>query len=183
MGKSEHLIKPGADDTESDTVCTPSAVLDPIYENFEYIALDPYSHPSSIVVAETYVELEKYSHVDHHDWHRLQRTMFGDGNAIKWPLAGLVYVNSPWSDLHPPLEKIHREAQCGVEIIALLPARMGHAAVQDYVSRATSVLFWRGRMKFLNQKDTAPFQTMLAYWGKRPELFAKCWPKMWRVGA
>jgi hypothetical protein len=190
VGKAEHLIKPSADDEESNSVCTAAEVLDPIYENFGYIALDPYSYPLSIVRAETYIELPKYKtppgptvlRFDPGE-RRTKCTVYGDGNTYRWPLAGLVYCNPAFDDLHQPLAKIRHEAARGVEIIALLPARTGHDAVQRVVSRATSIIFWRGRMKFVGMKDTAPFQTMLVYWGKRPELFARCWPGMWRVGA
>lgn len=201
MGKAEHLIKPTADDTESDSVCTPREVLEPLYEHFGYIALDPYSHPHSIVKAQTYIELPKYNTFSfprpepqdprdvyaaddwaRHYFGRKGMTTYGDGNAIAWPLKGLVFGNGPFSDLDPQLIKMDTEAKRGVEIVGLFPSRTSHTAVQRYVSRATSVVFWKGRVRFVWQKDSAPFHVMLPYWGKRPELFAKCFPKMWRVG-
>lgn len=117
---------------------------------FAPIGLDPCSNASSIVRAAV-------------EW-----TFERDGDSLPKPWAGrgLVYVNPPYGrEIVPFALKLALEGAFGTEIIALLPARTDARWWQQHIVSAQAICFWRGRLRFLGAKDSAPFPSAIAYWG------------------
>lgn len=199
MGGDEHYH------STRDEVRTPPCVLDPIYEHFGPIGLDPFYHPEGLVVAERYISLEvpralpddviavdregylvgTGRDADATDYQRI--IQIGDGMTDSWDGHGLVFANGPWSKLRCDRPKeftswAQKGAQEGDEVILLVPSRTGSEMWQRFVTPADVILFWRGRMKFWEEKDAAPFHVALVYWGHRPELMEKAYGnRHWRV--
>jgi hypothetical protein len=123
------------------------------------VVLDPCSNADSIVGAASF-----------YDGSSLE--MCGLSNS--WAVGdGLVYVNPPYgAEIAKWLQKCVTEAENGVEIVALLPARTDTKWWQDYVTKATCVLFWKGRLQFLGAASSAPFPSAIVYWGCAPDQFA-----------
>lgn len=151
----------------NDQWCTPPEVLEPIYEHFGEIGLDPCSdtrEPHTVWAKQHY-------------WRRWNRG--GDnGLSESWDNHGLVYVNPPFSNVAPWAEKAAKE---GDEVILLVPCRTGAVWWQTWVAPADVILFWKGRLTFVGAKNTAPFHCALVYWGTRPELLLKAFPGHWYV--
>lgn len=93
-----------------------------------------------------------------------------------------VWVNPPYGrDLKRAMAKCAEEARKGCKIWALVPARTETTYQHDYgLAHADFVVFLRGRIKFINaasgeSEGTAPFPTMLLYWGEDAAELAKRW--------
>lgn len=94
-----------------------------------------------------------------------------DGLTHTWG-PGTVYVNCPYSQIRPWLEKCgNRYAVDGNEIIALIPARTDTRAWHEAMATAKAFCLWRGRLTFVGAPAPAPFPSALLYWGERPWTF------------
>lgn len=95
-----------------------------------------------------------------------------DGLKQDWRGDGLVYVNPPYGRaLIDWARKMRDESERGAEIIALVPARTDTRWFQQYVAQADLLCFWRGRLTFKGAPAPAPFPSLVAYWGRKLELF------------
>lgn len=120
------------------------------------IGLDPCGHPHSHVNANTTWLLARGE----------------DGLIRSWAGHGLVFVNCPYARgvIAQWATKIAEEGRAGVEIVALLPARVDAAWFQ-HLWRAAAVCFWRGRIKFVGAKSAAPFPSVFVYYGEHTDTF------------
>lgn len=134
---------------------TPAHIIDLVLEFFDEIDLDPCSnsHETPNVPAATrYVEAD---------------------DGLKQPWFGRVYMNPPYGDLISGwVKKLHDEYQNGdVEAaIALVPLRGDTAWWFDYVM-PYAMCFIRGRLRFVGAENSAPFPSVLVYYGDEIERF------------
>jgi phage N-6-adenine-methyltransferase len=79
-------------------------------------------------------------------------------------------VKSHWMWLNPPyskskefIKKAYEESLKGANIVMLLPARTDTKAFHDYIYKKPNVIirFLKGRLKFGNAKNSAPFPSMV----------------------
>jgi site-specific DNA-methyltransferase (adenine-specific) len=64
--------------------------------------------------------------------------------------------------------KAYEAAQVGALVVLLVPARTGTKWFQDWVqSKADELVFLRGRLKFGDAENSAPFDSAIAVYGKR----------------
>ena len=90
-----------------------------------------------------------------------------DGLKEEW--GSCVFVNPPYSNLKTTkknglgyIEKAHIEAQKGKTIVLLIPARTDTTWFHDIIVKHNyEVKFIKGRLKFNNDKNPAPFPSML----------------------
>lgn len=99
-----------------------------------------------------------------HENHKCDKyyTMEDDGLKQSW--AGeTVFVNPPYSKIKEWIQKAYIEAlNCpGTKVVMLLPARTDTKYFHDYCMEASEILFVKGRLKFGNQKNSAPFPSMV----------------------
>mgnify|MGYP005816097565 FL=1 len=135
--------------------CTPIEIVSLVH-SIDPIGLDPCSNEHSLVGAKT-------------SW-----TIKDDGLTKRWAGNGLVYVNPPYGrEIEKWVQKCCIEALTGVEIVALLPARVDTRWFQSFARNAEEVLFYRGRIRFLGAPNSAPFPSVFCYWGMRPAQFRK----------
>jgi len=150
----------------NDSRCTPQSLLD-VVRQFDTIALDPCSNPSSIVGAKYNLSLEN-----------------GDDGLDKvWAAytankAGIVYVNPPWSDPLPWAKKCRSEyEEFETEIIWLARVESATAWAHTIHESATAVCLWKTRLGFPlagETKTTNDVQaSMVAYFGPRVHQFSK----------
>jgi len=143
---------------------TPPEVLDPIYQKFGTIGLDPCSNSNSIVQANN-----KFAgpDIDH------------DGLAESWQGYGLVFVNPPygrkikhWVKKCADEAALAKNAGTNTEIILLGPARTDTKFFQKIVCpTADKAILWEGRLTFLGAPAPAVFPSFLAYWGPNADKF------------
>jgi len=89
-----------------------------------------------------------------------------DGLSLSWVHPGRVYFNPPYGrGIAPWVEKAARHAKDdGIELIGLLPARPDTKWF-SHVWKADVVCFLKGRLRFRGAKHSAPFPSVVPYWG------------------
>lgn len=170
------VINQGLYSSEYDSWLTPANVLERVYR-VGPVGLDPCGNAQSIVVSKRAFRLDRGE----------------DALLLDWRDHGLVYVNPPFGDeIGPFMRRMAVFGKAGVEIIGLVPHRSDTAWYQDNLTDVKAKCEWRGRMAFLRgQSDrsqmsllgapvmlpmamgeaSAPFPTVLLYWGKRVKRF------------
>jgi site-specific DNA-methyltransferase (adenine-specific) len=130
---------------------TPEEVLE-LVRKVAPIGLDPCSNPASTVNA--------------------RENWYSNGLTNGWDGVGLVYVNPPYGrELKQWAEKIAAEADRGVEIIALVPARTDTKWFRQMFFACTCVCLWKGRITFAGATYPAPFPSAVFYYGTNFEGF------------
>lgn len=161
-------INPGLYSSERQDWQTPPEVYEPIlrFIGLERFSVDPFCSDRNIPA---------FYHLG----------LFGDGFEMgwnEWDSPAVCWVNPPYGrDLKRAMAKCAEEARKGCKIWALVPARTETSYQHDYgLAHADFVVFLRGRIKFINaatgtSEGTAPFPTMLLYWGNDAAELAKRW--------
>jgi len=174
--------------SEHDDWNSPEEVLAPARAfNMGPIGLDPCSNADSIVHATVEYRLDRGQ----------------DGLRLPWNAMGLVWMNPPYGEaIGAFMRKASLWGMCGVEIIALVPNRSDTAWYQDNIGGVVAKCEWRGRLVHPRgradkrqkslfataeppaaESGTAPFPSVLLYWGHRPMRFATFFApfgKVWR---
>lgn len=133
---------------------TPFDVLE-LVRKVAPIGLDPCSNENSVVYAKTTFDVTT------------------DGLSKSWAGHGLVYVNPPYGGKESQTwaQKIEGEAWYGVEIVALFPSRTDTKWFHRLVKASDARCLWRSRLKFLGAPSSAPFPSVLFYFGPNAERF------------
>jgi phage N-6-adenine-methyltransferase len=86
-----------------------------------------------------------------------------DDDGLTQPWAKRNWCNPPYSQLKQWVRKAAEEAQRGNITVMLVPARTDTVAFHDYIYRKDNVevIFLRGRLKFGNATNSAPFPSMV----------------------
>lgn len=90
-----------------------------------------------------------------------------DGLNQSWGGYGAVWCNPPYSQLKKWIQKAYKESLLGVIVVMLIPARTDTAAWHDYIFPYAEIEFIRGRLKFGNSKNSAPFPSAIVIFGKK----------------
>jgi len=86
-----------------------------------------------------------------------------DGLAQVWP--GTVWVNPPYGrSVGKWVEKAYQEWQKGATVVMLLAARTDTQWFHKYIYQKAEVRFVKGRLRFGNAKNSAPFPSMVVIW-------------------
>lgn len=87
-----------------------------------------------------------------------------DGLHCEW--GDINFVNPPYNEVKKWLEKSLDEWRKGKTVVLLLPSRTGTKWFHRYVLPfASDVRFIRGRLKFDDQNNSAPFDSMIIVYG------------------
>lgn len=73
-----------------------------------------------------------------------------------------VFVNPPHSEIFEWAQKCYEESLSGITIVMLLASRTDTKYWHRYISNADTLYFIKGRLKFGNSKNSAPFPSVLA---------------------
>jgi transcriptional regulator with XRE-family HTH domain len=113
---------------------------------------------------------------------RVLLTVNDDGLNAKW--FGTVFCNPPYGRSLPRwIEKCATEAESGVTVVGLIPCRPDTRWWHDYVRKA-DVFMIKGRLKFGDGQNSAPFASAIAVWGAGSDLIARlvvALPDAWHV--
>ena len=96
-----------------------------------------------------------------------------DGLSKSW--AGeVVFCNPPYGrEIMKWIKKAYEESQSpNTTVVMLIPSRTDTSYWHDYVMRASEIIFVRGRLKFGNSKNSAPFPSAVVVFksDKLPQL-------------
>lgn len=93
-----------------------------------------------------------------------EETLFDKPNENETSIHGLhvewgkrTFCNPPYSELAQWLKKGYQEYQKGKTVVFLIPARTDTIAWHDYCMKAQEIRFIKGRLKFGDAKNSAPF--------------------------
>lgn len=67
------------------------------------------------------------------------------------------FVNPPYSDIARWCKRCYKESLLGKKIVMLIPSRTDTRYWHDYIMKAKEIRFIKGRLKFGNAKNSAPF--------------------------
>lgn len=82
-----------------------------------------------------------------------------DGLTIEWGESN--FVNPPYSKLKDWCKKAYEQQQKGKTVVMLIPSRTDTIAWHEYVMKATEIRFIKGRLKFGDAKNSAPFPSAI----------------------
>lgn len=82
-----------------------------------------------------------------------------DGLKIRWGQRN--FVNPPYSSIKDWIKKGFEEWQKGKTVVFLIPSRTDTKWWHEYVMKATEIRFIKGRLKFGNAKNSAPFPSCI----------------------
>lgn len=77
-----------------------------------------------------------------------------------WVYAGWAWLNPPYADIHPWVEKANHESKLGAHVAMLVPASVGSNWWADHVHEQAYVLFASPRITFVGH--TSPYPKDLA---------------------
>lgn len=79
-----------------------------------------------------------------------------------------VFCNPPYGrKLGTWVKKCYEESKKGTMVVMLIPARTDTAYFHDYIYNKAEIRFLRGRLKFSNAKNCAPFPSMLVIYANK----------------
>lgn len=82
--------------------------------------------------------------------------------SVSRPGPVTCWMNPPYgSAIKHWIQKAYEEAQQGATVVCLIPARTDTAYWHNYVMKASEIRLVRGRLKFGNAKDSAPFPSAI----------------------
>ena len=82
-----------------------------------------------------------------------------DGLELEW--GSRTFVNPPYSKLKDWCRKAYQEWGKGKTIVMLIPSRTDTRYWHDYIMKATEIRFIKGRLKFGEAKNSAPFPSAI----------------------
>lgn len=138
--------------SKTDLWATPQAFFDELNKEFDF-NLDPCALPDN-AKCQTYF------------------TPNDDGLSISWFDYVTAQGNSPVVFMNPPygdaikfwIEKAYHESKVGCTVVGLLPARTDTRYFHEYIYGKAEIRFVKGRLKFGNSKQSAPFPSMIVVW-------------------
>ena len=96
-----------------------------------------------------------------HENAKCARHFTRDDDGLAQPWEGVVFMNPPYGEVIGDwMRKAWEESQGGATVVCLVPARTDTAWWHDYAMRG-EVRFLRGRLKFGNAENSAPFPSAL----------------------
>ena len=132
--------------------CTPQDFFDSLNEEFSFV-LDAAATDKS-------AKCEKYFTPD------------TDGLKSSWDCEGTVFCNPPYGrNIGKWVKKAYEEAQKGITIVLLIPARTDTNYFHAYIYGKAEIRFIRGRLKFTDEngieRDRAPFPSMVVIYNNK----------------
>lgn len=88
-----------------------------------------------------------------------------DGLSIRWGKRN--FVNPPYAECGAWMRKCYEESRDGKLVVALIPSRTDTRYWHDYVMKAKEIRFIKGRLKFDDQKNNAPFPSAVVVFDGR----------------
>jgi phage N-6-adenine-methyltransferase len=169
IGSTQAFFTHAGNSSTSENWETPQDLLEPLYNMFGAFDLDPCSPTSNSRTAP--VKAKVYY------------TEANDGLSLPW--FGNVFCNPPYGKaLRHWVAKAYEESRCGntQTIVMLIPARTDTTFWHQTIVGKAAILFLKGRLKFGNAAQVAPFPSCLVVWGGSEQVIGAiqaALPKAW----
>lgn len=91
----------------------------------------------------------------------------GGEGGLDRPWGTRVYCNPPYGrEITKWLERAYQESVRGKIVVCLIPSRTDTRWWHDYVMKAKEIRFIKGRLKFGEAKNSAPFPSAVVIFGE-----------------
>ena len=108
-------------------------------------------------------------------------TLEDNGLAQDWE-GETVFVNPPYRNLSEWVEKAYNESQkLRTKVVMLIPARTDTKYWHNYVMRASEIHFIKGRLKFGDSKNSAPFPSAVIVFNSRASYIRQLYPSAYTM--
>jgi phage N-6-adenine-methyltransferase len=85
-----------------------------------------------------------------------------DGLKESWGKYKSIFMNPPYGrTIGKWIKKAYEESQKGCTVVCLLPARTDTKWFHEYIYNKAEIRFIKGRLKFGDSKNSAPFPSMI----------------------
>ena len=139
-------INEGMFTSNSSDYLTPKWLLEHLYEVFTFY-LDPCSDQ------------------DWRDNPNVDAFIHYTAKGLERPWTGTVFMNPPYG--REIRKWFAKAANCNAKtVVCLIPARTDTRWFQDHIKEASCIVFIKGRLKFSNAKNSAPFPSAIVVFGK-----------------
>jgi len=81
------------------------------------------------------------------------------GLEISWGKSN--FVNPPYSNISAWSKKCYEVSRSGSTVVMLIPSRTDTRYWHDYIMQATEIRFIKGRLRFGDAKNSAPFPSCI----------------------
>ena len=89
-------------------------------------------------------------------------------NGLESEWGNVNFVNPPYGkQMEKWIQKVYQENSKGKTVVFLLASRTDTRWWHDYIMKADEIRFIRGRLKFDDQKNSAPFPSAIAIFRPR----------------
>ena len=94
-----------------------------------------------------------------------------DGDGLAQPWAGVCWCNPPYGrGVGEWVRRAHLAAEEGNTVVMLLPARTDTIWFHEYIYQKREVCFIKGRLRFGDGKNNAPFPSMVVFFEPRKHM-------------
>ncbi len=95
--------------------------------------------------------------------HKTDKYFTKEDNGLEKSWGGYsVFCNPPYSDIGRWVEKSYRESlKPGTTVVMLIPSRTDTKWFHRYIYKRSEIRFIKGRLKFGDSKNSAPFPSMV----------------------
>lgn len=138
------MINTGLFTSKTDLWATPQDFFDKLNQEFNF-TLDPCANKENAKCSKFFTQEE-------------------DGLTKSWDNE-IVFCNPPYGTVLKDWVKKASESKGGV-VVMLIPARTDTSYFHDYIYNKAEIRFLRGRLKFGDSKNSAPFPSMLVIFNR-----------------
>ncbi len=172
---AKSMIGPGERPQE---IYTPEALLAPLRELWDGIALDPCSGPGSIVGATESFYVSKKVRIGKSGKEQIHYTPDpGEQSGLELPWLDRTYSNPPFGELEEWMYKAAYEGmRRGLEVAQLVPVRP-HRKWWRAVRRTANQLIWLDPVFFVGYDSGFPAPLAMLYWGSFGKHFGELYEK------
>ncbi|MEK6833214.1 MAG: DNA N-6-adenine-methyltransferase [Nanoarchaeota archaeon] len=88
-----------------------------------------------------------------------------DDDGLKQNWTGICWMNPPYGrEIKKWIKKAYESGKNGTIVVGLLPSRTDTSWFHDFIYGKAEIRFIRGRLKFGDGKNSAPFPSMIVVW-------------------
>lgn len=98
-------------------------------------------------------------------------------NWINQAKGGTIWLNPPYSDIANFIKKAYWSSVYGATVVCLIPSRTDTKYWHDYVMLADEVRLIRGRLRFSNSDNSAPFPSAIVVFRPRTNNKEQSYPR------
>lgn len=88
---------------------------------------------------------------------KCERYFIPEMDGLKQEWTGTCWMNPPYSDCATWMQKAYESSLKGATVVCLIPSRTDTKYWHSYVMKAAEIRFVKGRLKFGDSKNSAPF--------------------------